>query len=99
MTFRLTEHCDAHTFLIFGVIWRTQELIEQEAIKQRKGKSLMADRHCSFPTGTNRKHIASEQALSLGACLENVHLWMGSRIRSTTSGIVPFQLGSAKSKV
>jgi len=49
MAFRLKEHSDSYKFLIFGVIWWTRELIEQEAIKQRKRESLMADRQCSFP--------------------------------------------------
>jgi hypothetical protein len=58
MAFRLKEHSDAHKFLIFGVIWRTRELIEQGQSNKENVKAceesviqsqLRLFFHCIFP--------------------------------------------------
>jgi hypothetical protein len=75
MAFRHREHSDACKFLIFGVIWRTRELIE--AIEQGKRESLMAVASAVVqPSEASRKkeEHCKRASTSLKSCLENVHL-------------------------
>jgi hypothetical protein len=74
MAFRLKEHSDAYKVLIFGVIWRTRELIEQganhscgcffAAFFRRRGTSEAAMRRL---TSLNRRTSVSHNEVVGGA--------------------------------